>query len=160
MSMRRRLPWDANRSGIVVLVLVVFLAGCSGPTLLLPGGRLSGPTAPVPSDWAFTDDVSTIQIETRPEDPYSVNIWAVGLERHLYLHAGGNRTTWIEHLEADPRLRARVAGTLYELEASRVRDAEEFARFADAYEAKYGSRPRNENITEIYVYRLAARPRA
>ena len=130
---------------------------CGGPFLLLPGGELEGPVARVPVDWTFTQEISTIEIENHPSDPYSVNIWAVGLDDVLYLHAGENRTTWIEHLEADPRLRARIEGRLYELSGVRVTSEVEFARFAAAYEEKYGLRPRNENLAEIYVIRLEAR---
>lgn len=152
-----RTLWSRVGTLALAVSLATSLAACSGPFLLIPGGELEGPTAPVPEDWDFTSEISTIQIETRPADPYSVNIWAVGLDGFLYLHAGANRTAWVEHLEADPRLRARVDGTLYELEATRVRDEAEFARFADAYAAKYGVRPRNENLPEIYVLRLAPR---
>jgi hypothetical protein len=132
-------------------------AGCGGPFVVLPGGELEGETAATPEIWAFTDEISTIQVETRPTDPYSINIWAVGMDDYLYLHAGANRTTWIEYLEVDPLVRARIDGTIYELRADKVEDAAEFARFADAYEVKYGMRPRNEDIAEIYVYRLGAR---
>ena len=142
---------------ITLSLALTILLGCSGPFLLLPGGEIEGPVAETPESWAFTDAVSTVQVETRPEDPYSINIWAVALGDALYLHAGGNRTAWIENLEQDPRARVAVEGTLYEVAASRVEDAAEFARFADAYERKYGSRPRNENIDEIFVYRLGAR---
>jgi hypothetical protein len=137
--------------------LFTFCVGCGQPFFLLPGGELDGPTAPTPADWVFTDEISTVQVETRPDDPYSINIWAVGLGDQLYLHAGGNRTTWVENLEVDPNVRVAVDGTLYELTASRVEDAAEFAAFADAYDTKYGLRPRNENIDEIYVYRLHER---
>ena len=137
--------------------LLTCMLGCSGPFFLLPGGKLDGPVAATPTDWVFTDEISTIQVETRPDDPYSINIWVVGLDDQLYLHAGGNRTTWVENIEVDPNVRVAIDGTLYELIASRVEDAAEFATFADAYDAKYGIRPRNENINEIYVYRLGAR---
>ena len=86
-----------------------------------------------------------------------MNIWAVGVDADLYLHAGANRTTWVEHLDTDPRIRARIDDKIYELASTRVTDAEEFASFADAYELKYGVRPRNENVAEIYLLRLAAR---
>ena len=141
----------------VFALLAIVMVGCGGPFLLLPGGELSGSVTATPTDWAFTDEVSTIQIETNPADPYSVNIWAVGVGASMYLHAGGNRTTWVEHLEVDPNLRIRVEDNLYELAAVRVEGEEEYAVFADAYEAKYGVRPRNENIDEIYVLRLGAR---
>jgi len=144
-------------ASITLLFALSTLIGCSGPFLLLPGGELEGPVAETPDDWAFSDEVSTVQVETRPEDPYSINIWAVALGDSLYLHAGGNRTAWVENLEQDPRARVAIEGTLYEVAASRVEDPAEFARFADAYEQKYDVRPRNENIDEIYVYRLGAR---
>jgi hypothetical protein len=142
---------------VLLALLLTAWAGCSDPFLTLPGGELEGEPAPVPEDWGFTDAVSTIQIETRPEDPYSVNIWVVAMEDVLYLHAGATRATWVEHLEADPRLRVRIEGRLYELSAARVGSVEEFARFADAYEAKYGVRPRNEKVAEVYLMRLEAR---
>jgi hypothetical protein len=146
------------RSASITLSFVLtILVGCSGPFLLLPGGELEGPVAETPDDWGFTDEVSTVQVETRPEDPYSINIWAVALGDSLYLHAGANRTAWVDNLEQDPRARVAIEGTLYEVSASRVEDPEEFLRFAQVYEEKYGSRPRNENIAEIFVYRLGAR---
>ena len=41
--------------------------------------------------------------------------------------------------------------------ATRVEAQDEFDRFSDAYEKKYGRRPRNENVGEAYLFRLAAR---
>lgn len=133
------------------------LLGC-GPVLLMPGGELSGPVEAPPADWGFSDEISTIQLETRPSDPYSINIWAVGIGDRLYVHAGANRSRWVENLIADPLVRVRVAGKLHPLVATRVEDPAEFAAFADAYEKKYGVRPRNENVSEVYLYRLDARP--
>ncbi len=147
----------SRTASITLLFVLTILIGCSGPFLLLPGGKLEGPVAEAPDDWAFTDEVSTVQVETRPEDPYSINIWAVALGDSLYLHAGGHRTAWVENLESDPRARVAIEGTLYEVTATRVEDPAEFARFAEAYARKYGHRPRNENIDEIFVYRLGAR---
>jgi hypothetical protein len=132
------------------------LFGC-GPTLLLPGGKLSGPVEALPADWSFSDAVSTVQVETRPSDPYSINIWAVALAPHLYIHAGANRSRWVEHLLVDPLLRVRIDAKIYPLTAVRVEDAAEFASFADAYQKKYGRRPRNENVAEVYLFRLGAR---
>ena len=135
---------------------LIGLVGC-GPTLLFPGGMLGGDEKPAPADWTFAEEISTIQLETRPGDPYSVNIWAVGLGDHLYVHAGKNRATWVEHMEEDPLVRAKLGERIFPLRASRVKEADEFALFADVYEQKYGSRPRNENIAEIYLFRLSAR---
>ncbi|MFK7896312.1 MAG: hypothetical protein AB8G23_10770 [Myxococcota bacterium] len=140
----------------IVVGLLLPLLGC-GPTLLIPGGALPGDDAEAPSDWSFSDEISTIQLETNPADPYSVNIWAIGLGERLYVHSGANRATWIEHMETDPRVRAKVGEQVFALQAERVVSAEEFAIFANAYEKKYGNRPRNENISEVYLYRLTSR---
>ena len=138
------------------LLLTGSTAGCSGPTVLLPGGALDGTTTQAPADWSFTDAVSTVQLETRPADPYSVNIWVIALGPNLYVHAGANRSEWVEHMEADPKVRLRIDDAIYELTAARVTEQGELDRFADAYERKYDRRPRNENVAEVYLYRLAA----
>lgn len=130
---------------------------CGGPFLLLPGGALEGPVVAVPSDWAFSDATGTVQLETQPSDPYSVNIWATGVGPDLYVHAGESRATWVEHMEADPAVRMKIEDSIYELTAARVETQEEFDRFSDAYEVKYGRRPRNENVDEAYLFRLGAR---
>jgi hypothetical protein len=137
-----------------MLALSLLLA--CGPTLVLPGGALDGTSAMPPPDWGWTDDISTIQLETRPEDPYSVNIWAVGIEQKLYIHAGANRSTWVENMEDNSSVRVRIDEKIYELVASRVYDQAEFDAFAIAYEDKYGSLPRNENIVDVYLFYLQA----
>jgi hypothetical protein len=142
---------------LLALALAASIAGCDGPFVLLPGRALEGPTLATPDSWSFTDAVKTVQLETRPSDPYSVNIWVIAVGENLYVHAGTNRSTWVENLEADPNVRLRVNGSIYELVASRVDDQTEFDRFSDAYEQKYGRRPRNGNVAEAYLFRLAAR---
>ncbi len=141
---------------LIAISSLFLVAGC-GPFLVLPGGKLDGVTARAPSDWSFSDEVDTVQLETRPEDPYSVNVWAVAMGPLLYVHAGANRSSWVEHMEANSDVRVRVEDKLYDLRASRVESEDEFARFSDAYEEKYGSRPRNENVAEAYLFRLEAR---
>lgn len=138
------------------ILALPFVLAC-GPTLLLPGGALGGTSSTPPSDWAWTDEVSTIQLETRPEDPYSVNLWAVGIDQKLYVHAGANHSTWVENLEGNSAVRVRIDEKIYELAASRVEDQAEFDAFSDAYESKYGMRPRNENVNEAYLFYLRAR---
>lgn len=142
---------------LLAALLAATLGGCAGPCVLLPGGALEGPVVGAPQSWAFTDAVKTVQLETRPGDPYSVNIWVIALGEHLYVHAGANRAAWVEHLEADPNARLRVGEAVYELAAARVEEQGEFDRFSDAYERKYGRRPRNENVAEAYLFRLRAR---
>ncbi len=142
---------------IVALMLAASVAGCGGPFVILPGGALEGSTAVTPDSWSFTDEVDTVQLETRPADPYSVNVWVIALGDNLYVHAGDNRSTWVENMETDPSVRLRIDDSIYELLAARVENQEEFDRFSDAYEQKYGRRPGNENVAEAYLFRLSAR---
>ena len=113
-------------------------------------------TQPI-EDWSFTQASETVQLETNPAEPYSVNIWVTAAGEQLYVHAGANRSTWVEYIEADPNVRLRVNESIYELSASRVEDQAEFDRFSAAYEKKYGSRPRNESVAEAYLFRLTVR---
>jgi len=141
---------------LLALVSIVSTAGCGRPFVLLPGGALEGTPATVPESWSITDAVETVQLETRPADPYSVNIWVTAADEELYVHAGANRSTWVEYIEADPNVRLRVNESIYELAAARVVDQAEFDRFSAAYEKKYGRRPRNESVAEAYLFRLTA----
>tara|TARA_R110002111_G_scaffold214831_1_gene277675 strand:+ start:105 stop:548 length:444 start_codon:yes stop_codon:yes gene_type:complete len=142
---------------LMLAVLAPLLLGGFGPFLIFPGGELSGTASEPPDSWAFTDAIATIQLETRPADPYSVNIWITRVDAAIYVHAGANRATWVEHIEADPDVRVQIGEQIFSLRATRVRDAEEFARFSDAYEKKYDRRPRNENVAEVYLFRLTPR---
>jgi hypothetical protein len=147
----------SRRTVFLALMLAAPIAGCGDPLLILPGKALEGSTIAAPESWSFTDAVDTVQLETLPGEPYSVNIWVIALDENLYVHAGANRSTWVENMEADPNVRLRVKDSIYELLASRVEDQGEFDRFSDAYEQKYGRRPRNEDVTEAYLFRLERR---
>ncbi len=140
---------------LIAVQVLWLIVGC-GPFLLLPGGKLDGAAKPAPSDWSNTVDVDTVQLETNPNDPYSVNIWAVGMGPVLYVHAGANRSRWVENMQTDRAVRVRIEDDIYELQATRVEAQDEFDRFSDAYQEKYGSRPRNENVVEAYLFRLEA----
>jgi hypothetical protein len=139
-------------------LLVILVAGCD--MIPFSGGQLQGKVAPVPSDWSKVASADVIQLETHPQAPYSVKLWIIGDGPNLYVHAGANRATWVEHMEADPSVRVLIDGALYELRAQRVTAQTEFDAFSDLYEVKYGRRPRNENVGEAYLFRLLPRSAA
>ena len=102
----------------IVLSLALLACGPLGP---LPGGRLSGEVAGAPPDWAFSDAEKNVQLETRPGDPYSVNVWGVAVGDHFYLASGqAGESKWAQYIVEDPEVRLRVAGTVYEMRAVRV----------------------------------------
>lgn len=147
----------SKRSLVAATITTILASGCSQPFVLFPGKALDGTSSPSPTSWAFTDEVNTIQLETSPGDPYSVNIWVVAMDDALYVHAGASRSTWVEHMEADPNVRLQVEDAIYELAATRVASQDEFDRFSAVYEEKYGNEPRNPSVEEAYLFRLVRR---
>jgi hypothetical protein len=134
--------------------VAVLLAGCSEPFIVFAGGALSGEASPPPEDWSLLEKIETIQLETRPEDPYSVNLWAVGIGPDLYVGTGPDGTRWSRHVHDNPQVRLRAAGRIYALEAQRVTEPEERKRVAEAYGIKYDL-DKNENwVIDAIVFRL------
>lgn len=142
---------------LILLCVCLFTIGCE-PIVMISGGELSGEVQPIPSSWAFTDDVDTIQLETRPTDPYSVNIWVVRMGDGIYVVAGaGPETTWAQHIEQDPNVRLRVGDALYELRAVKANDEANRASFLVAAKKKYDFEPDDEDTSKAVLYRLDPR---
>ena len=142
---------------LTLIAVVTLLAACSTDWLPFSGGQLSGTEQPAPESWVEVAAQDIVQLETVADEPYSVNIWVIGKPTHLYVFAGDNRATWVEHIEANPNVRMGIGDSIYRLRATRVADADEFEAFAGDWEAKYGNRPRNENVQETYLLRLTPR---
>ena len=159
------------------LLLAGFLAallstGC-GPFLVFPGGRLRGTLDPGEIvDWRQTHDVEFVQIETRPNDPYSVQVYGVGSERGFYIASQGwrgmmgstDRARWVEHLAEDPRLRLRIGRMIYPLSATRIEAASEIEFVRALFREKYGEAAEDwgfwrddPGLHEFFVYRLEPR---
>jgi hypothetical protein len=127
--------------GGLVLVCAVVVAGSLwifGPVGPVPGPELSGPlvTEPV-DDWSFVDAIDTIQLETRPEDPYSVNIWLTRVGDAVYVFAGSDQSNWIQNIAAEPRVRLRIDGRIYQRRAVGVEDLETKRAVLTSMKAKY-----------------------
>ncbi len=120
---------------LAVVVLVAQLVGCGDPLSTIPGGKLAGETTAAPAIW--TDLPEIIQVETRPSDPYSINIWGVGIERDLYIATGTDGTTWTGFIKDDPHVRVRIDASMYELLAMSVTDSTERNKVVSAYSDKY-----------------------
>ncbi len=89
---------------------------CGGPFLVIPGGALSGEVVAEPvRDWSFATD-SFVDLETRPDDPYSVELNYIVRDGRLYIDPAEGRS-WLEHLRADPRARVRFGDRVYPVNA-------------------------------------------
>ena len=138
----------------LLFVTLGALAGC-GPIVLIPGGELSGQVVAAPGDWKFTDAVGTVQLETRPDDPYSVNIWVTAVGDELFFAT--SETAWAAYIEHDPRVRLRVDGKIYLLRATRSDSAADREALLAAMKRKYDFEPDPDETTEATVYRLEPR---
>jgi len=141
----------------LVFALVPLLLAC-GPLGPIAGGELSGTATSPPPDWHFTDAVETVQLETRPEDPYSVNIWGVAYEDAFYVAAGGgDESAWVMHVAEDPRVRLRIGDRLFELQAQRVDDPAVRDAVMQALIRKYDFQPDPEDAATAVLFRLVPR---
>jgi len=107
--------------------LLLLAAGCGGPLLAFPGGALSGEVAPAPENFAFADD-TFLDLETRPDAPYSVELNYTVKNGSLYIDPAEGRA-WLDHIREDPNVRVRLGGRVYPLRAVRVEDATELEGF-------------------------------
>lgn len=146
-----------KKNMLTTVVMVLALMGCSADFIPFSGGELTGEVVPVPEDWGLLTDIEVIQLETNPDAPYSVKLWAIGMDDIVYVHAGANRAAWVEHMEQNPNVRLKAGDLLYELSAQRVTEQPEFDAFSSVYEVKYGNPPRNGNVKEAYLFRLSGR---
>lgn len=123
---------------IIPLLLLPVLAGW-GPCGPISGGEISGePVTEQVTDWTFTNDYSTIQVETRPEDPYSVTTWCFTDGPNLYVPSrGAARKPWVKNVTADPRVRLRIGDDIYSGRAVRITDEEKRMRSAYLLTQKY-----------------------
>jgi len=148
--------------GLALLALLIFVSGC-GPLGPIPGGRLRGEVEPPPPGWDEIASVRTVQLETRPDDPHSVNVWSGVVGGRLYVATSLIRGTdvpaerdWVQHVLADPRVRLRTGGRIYELKATRVNDPARADAVREAMIAKYDVDP-DAHSAAAWVFELTPR---
>jgi hypothetical protein len=146
-------------SGRICFALIIALLGtaCREPVLIFPGGKLHGELRANPGPHVLLDGHATAQLETRPEDPYSVNITYTVVGGRTYVNAGDQETTWAKNAIADPRVRLRVGSALYELRAVRVTDREELGSFARAWLRQSWTRKDPSLFEQVWLFRLDPR---
>ena len=148
-----------------VLAVIAFV-GC-GPLGPIPGGALSGEVGPTTvDDWSFAADVENAQLETRPDDPHSVNTWFAPVRGNLYVPTSmilGPKTpserSWVMHVTQDDRVRIRLGEIVFERRARRVADgSDEYAAARAALEVRYEIEAEDRDPERvIWIYRLDER---
>ena len=131
-----------NRAGgaIPSALLVAFALACGGPLLVFPGGALSGEVVAEPvADWSHLED-GVFELETRPDDPYSVQLNYFVRDGALYIDPAEGRT-WFTYLRENPDVSVRFGDRIYPVRAVLVGEPGELPGFDD----------------DRYVYRLDSR---
>lgn len=96
----------------------------SDPIGPIPGKRLTGTEEPYPHDWRFTQAFTTIAVEARPSDPYSVTTLCFLHDGDLFVPSlNGSKKHWTKLVVADPRVRIKVGDEVYPARAVRVEDS-------------------------------------
>lgn len=95
--------------------------------LVFPGGALGGDTR-VTEDFSFASQYSVLQLETNPDDPYSVNLLIVVIDGKLYIDAAPGRR-WHRYIEENPHVRVRIGGHVYPAIARHITDPKIVSRF-------------------------------
>jgi hypothetical protein len=112
----------------LVIPYLLAVAACGGPLGILPGGALSGEEATAGAWSEVVSESGTLDLETRPEDPYSVRIGFFFRDGNVYIDPAEGRG-WYENLKADPAVRVRIDDRIYRARAVAVTDPGELEGF-------------------------------
>ena len=143
------------------LVLGVVLLFRTEPLAIIPGGRLSGEEVTVPvTDWSFTEQYTTVTLEVRSTDPYSVNTSSLLHDGVLYVPSGrGGESRWAQFLLQDSNMRLRVGHKLYKVRATRVINPMLIRELYEVWGQRYPSQAGRtaEEIAQLWFFRIDAR---
>jgi hypothetical protein len=138
-----RLTRPSFPSGLVMILVLGWTIGC-GPIGPFAGGRLSGPEGSWPADWNTAVELTQIQLETAIEDPTSVNVWVVVLDKEAFVATSllmgpeePEERGWVRDVLVDPRVRVRVDGVVYPARLVVLDDPDQVAKVFEAFRTKY-----------------------
>ena len=140
-----------------VMACCLTVSACDGPPHFMAGGELSGAVSDVPVVWQLDEESGLAQLETRPEDPYSINLTYVQMDGRFYIYAGDTKTNWVKHIEQTPLVRIRVDDAIYPTRAVRVDDDDEIRAFAGIWANLSAFQRDPLKLEEIWLYYLVAR---
>ena len=92
------------RKFITTGLMGLLVMGCA-EYLPISGGSLEGRVSPLPQSLDKIAQDNIIQLETRVDEAYSVNLWVVEVASHLHVFAGDNKANWVEDIEQNSNVR-------------------------------------------------------
>lgn len=128
-----------------------------GPLGPIPGGAFVGPVDPNPAPaWADMEEV--MELEIRPEKPWSLSVWNVVIDGELYVpSARGAQRRWTSVALADPKVRVRTHGKIYEQRIEQVTDPALRRKIGEAVVARYGLEPDEDALETTWFFHIAPR---
>ena len=116
-----------TRHTIWILTTLTML-GCAGPVAIFPGGQLQGEETPLTAPL----EAGVLQLETRPTNPYSVNLGFVLIDAQMYIDPTPERT-WYTHLQNNPEARVRIGdrADIHPIRVEEVTEPQILERFED-----------------------------
>ena len=100
---------------LIVGIFLSTLLSCQAAFLTFPGGPLKG-NEKVAESWRFAKQYKLLQLETRPEKPYSVFLKVTVINDILYVDAAPRRK-WHQHIRQDNRVRVKIGDSVYQARA-------------------------------------------
>lgn len=131
---------------LILLLSLLLVSGCE-PQDRRPGLWLSGPVAPPPESWTFVNDHQEVFIETHPwyRVPHSVTVVIAEANGRVFVPSIYDEDLpfpgtkhWNANIAADPEVRVKIGGSIYEMTARPAETTEEWAEGLAALANKYG----------------------
>lgn len=150
-------------TGQIGLFALLILSTACGPLGPFSGGALRGEVHGGAPPSAEIGAHETVQLETSPDDPHSVNIWIADVDGKLYIATSlilgaddPRERAWVQNVEQDSRVRLRADGVVYLFDARRVEQEPErtdaFTKLVAKYEVEL-----DEHAQGAWIYRLDPR---
>jgi hypothetical protein len=131
---------------LVLLLVVLRITGLE-PRERTPGLWLKGNLVTTPvTDWAFTDQVSSVEVQTRTWYliPHSVTTYCVAYNGRLYLDSFypegveyPHGRSWNENVARDPRVRLKIGNNLHDVTLAHDTDPSDKAAVLQLVAKKY-----------------------
>lgn len=97
-----------TRAAMVLALTALIISGCSEPIALFPGGALEGKEQALQFA-TIPPQGGVIQLETNPNEPYSVNVNSVVIDGAVYIDPEEDRV-WYQNIKQSPKVRVRFDG--------------------------------------------------
>lgn len=95
----------------------------NGPLEVFPGGAMTGP-AGIETNWDFVKGDGVLDLELRPEQPYSVRVNFIKKNDNIYIDPAPDRN-WYAILLKNLNVRVRFDREIYDVRAVEVTDPTE-----------------------------------